>query len=56
MSITLIGGSALNLPVNRLQNAQSFDYYANTGVYDSRADRVDKNGSNIEYKNLFIAK
>jgi hypothetical protein len=60
MNIVLLGGQSLNLPITRLQNAQTFDYYANTGVYDNRADRVaidrDENGNTtgkITYKNLF---
>ena len=40
MAITIIGGQSLTGPINRLQNAVSFDYYANTGVYDDRADRI----------------
>ena len=50
MGITILGGQSLTGPINRLQNAISFDYYANTGVYDDRADRInigassDKNG------------
>ena len=53
LSITIIGGQSLTGPINRLQNAISFDYYANSGVYDDRADRLKENG---EYDNLFIAK
>lgn len=54
MGITLIGGSALNMPVNRLQNAMTFDYYANTGVYDPRADRVEYDGDgNVKYTHLY---
>ena len=40
LGITIIGGQTLNGPISRLQNAVSFDYYANTGVYDDRADRI----------------
>ena len=40
LGITIIGGQSLNGPISRLQNAVSFDYYANTGVYDNRADRI----------------
>lgn len=52
LSITIIGGQSLTGPINRLQNAISFDYYANSGVYDDRADRLKENG---EYEKLFIA-
>ena len=60
LGIVLLGGSALNMPVNRLQNAQTFDYYANTGVYDNRADRVEIDNSNVRggtaYKWLYNPK
>ena len=41
MGITILGGQSLDGPINRLQNAVSFNYYANTGVYDDRADRIN---------------
>ena len=57
MGVVLIGGSALNMPVNRLQNANTFNYYANTGVYDGRADRVRYIGNSydngVEYTNIY---
>lgn len=37
INFTFLGGSDLGGPINRLQNAISFNYYANTGVYDDRA-------------------
>lgn len=37
MSFYFIGGQGLKEPVNRLQNALSFNYYANTEVYDERS-------------------
>ena len=40
MSIKFVGGSALEGPINRLQNALSFNYFANTQVYDARADYI----------------
>jgi len=53
-----IGGSSLNGPINKLQNAVSFNYFANSGVYDPRADRfvrkdeIDpKNGLLFDPKN-----
>lgn len=47
MSFAFIGGSSLNSPINRLQNAVSFNYFANTEVYDPRAQRVKlKDGIN----------
>lgn len=41
MTFKFIGGSDLTGPINRLQNAVSFNYYANTGVYDDRSDEKD---------------
>jgi hypothetical protein len=38
LSFKFLGGSSLLGPINKLQNALSFNYYANTQVYDPRAD------------------
>lgn len=40
LTFNFIGGSDLAGPIKRLQNAMSFNYYANAEVYDNRADRV----------------
>ena len=40
MNINFYGGSDLGGPVSRLQNAVSFNYYANTSVYDDRSEMV----------------
>ena len=47
-----LGGSDLAGPIARLQNAVSFNYYANASVYDNRAEKVeyDPNGSGKEIK------
>lgn len=54
VSITFkfLGGSDLAGPISRLQNAVSFNYYANTGVYDNRAEMVlyEDNNSGREKK------
>lgn len=42
MSFKFIGGSTLEGAINKLQNALSFNYYANTQVYDARADYISK--------------
>jgi len=42
MSFKFIGGSTLLGPINKLQNALSFNYFANTQVYDVRADYLAK--------------
>ena len=50
IQFTFIGGSDLGGPIARLQNAVSFNYYANTSVYDNRAEKVkyESNGSGRE--------
>jgi hypothetical protein len=52
INFTFLGGSDLAGPIARLQNAVSFNYYANTGVYDNRAEMVmyEDNGSGREKK------
>lgn len=42
ISFKFIGGSDLAGPIRRLQNALSFNYYANTRVYDDRAESITK--------------
>ena len=53
MQIEIIGGQSLDAPVSRLNNAVSFNYYANTGVYDNRADRAIYTGTGITHSNLY---
>ena len=50
LSIDIIGGQSLMGPINRLQNAVSFNYYGNTEMYDPRADfiKADKGFYKIE--------
>ena len=43
ISFKFLGGSSLFGPINKLQNALSFNYFANTHVYDTRADYLSKN-------------
>lgn len=38
LSFNFIGGHGLQRPIERLQNALSFNYYANTEMYDERAE------------------
>lgn len=40
MSFKMIGGSSLRGPINKLQNAVSFNFFSNTEVYDPRADKI----------------
>lgn len=42
MNFKFIGGSDLTGPIARLQNAITFNFFANTGVYDDRNDRITK--------------
>lgn len=42
ISFKFVGGSTLDGPINKLQNALSFNYYANSQVYDARADYISK--------------
>lgn len=46
ISFKFIGGGDITGPVQRLQNAMSFNYYANTSFYDNRADRVEYQATN----------
>ena len=39
MSFKFIGGGSMYGAVSRLQNAMTFNYYANSNLYDNRADR-----------------
>ena len=45
LSFKFIGGQSLYGPINKLQNAVSFNFFANTHVYDVRADKLKKNDS-----------
>jgi len=50
LSFKFIGGSTLMGPINKLQNALSFNYYANSHVYDPRADYIIKSEANPNTK------
>jgi hypothetical protein len=41
MGFNFVGGSGLKESVDKLQNALTFNYYANTEMYDERADVTD---------------
>lgn len=41
ISFKFIGGSSLAGPINKLQNAVSFNFFANTEIYDTRADKIE---------------
>jgi hypothetical protein len=48
MSFDIIGGMGLAKPVEQLQNALSFNYYANTEIYDERANWTDDSFKKID--------
>jgi hypothetical protein len=41
LSFNFVGGSGLANPIDTLQNALSFNYYANTEMYDERAEATE---------------
>ena len=41
LNFNIIGGMGLKEPVDRLQNALSFNFYANTEMYDDRAEETE---------------
>jgi hypothetical protein len=45
MQFSFVGGSGLKESVDKLQNALTFNYYANTEIYDDRADATDIDSS-----------
>jgi hypothetical protein len=49
LGITILGGQSLEGPISKLQNAVTFNYYANTGVYDDRADRAKPIGDSNKW-------
>ena len=57
MQIHILGGSDISAPIKRLQNAVSFNYYANTSVYDNRSDHAvydESSKSIIDTKQWFV--
>ena len=55
MGIKILGGQSLVAPISRLQNAVSFNYYANAGVYDNRADRAHYDNYDTVYDYVYTA-
>jgi hypothetical protein len=47
LGFNFVGGSGLKESVDKLQNALTFNYYANTEIYDDRADSTDIESSRI---------
>lgn len=58
ITFKFLGGSDLSGPIARLQNAVSYNYYANTSAYDNRADYrenyIDRNNDTAEAWNPWI--
>lgn len=52
LSFKFVGASGLSNAVDKLQNALSFNYYANTEVYDARADKTDNSLDDMDKKIL----
>lgn len=48
LSYKMIGGHSMKGPINKLQNALSFNFFGNTEVYDVRAERIAKSKRNNE--------
>lgn len=53
LSFKFLGGHSMEGPINRLQNAVAFNFFANTEIYDPRADKIiiDENGGEGKYVN-----
>jgi hypothetical protein len=49
LSFNIIGGMGLKEPVQELQNALSFNYYANTEIYDERATATEDTSKMDQY-------
>jgi hypothetical protein len=49
LSFNFIGGMGLKEPIDQLQNALSFNYYANTEVYDERATATEDTSARDKY-------
>lgn len=55
INFVFLGGSDIETPIARLQNALSFNFYANQSIYDYRSDigTYDIVNSKVEYKSLW---
>jgi outer membrane protein OmpA-like peptidoglycan-associated protein len=48
LNFEIVGGEGLKGPIDKLQNALSFNYYGNTEMYDERADATDDSYKQID--------
>jgi len=55
LTFNFVGGSGLKESVDKLQNALTFNYYANTEIYDDRADATDLSYKVIDAQFLKLA-
>ena len=55
LMFNFVGGSGLKESVDKLQNALTFNYYANTEIYDDRADVTDLSYKIIDAQFLKLA-
>ena len=57
ISFKFLGGSSLNGPINKLQNAVTFNFFGNNEIYDPRADSITlKKGKKAEKSSATIKK
>ena len=54
LSFNFVGGSGLKESVDKLQNALTFNYYANTEIYDDRSDVTDLESSRVLDQKYFL--
>jgi hypothetical protein len=52
LGFTFVGGHGLGNAIDKLQNALNFNYYANTEVYDPKADVTDESLNDTDKKIL----
>jgi hypothetical protein len=55
LDLKFIGGHGLAEPIESLQNALSFNFYANTEIYDERAEETELNYALVELVDKAIA-
>ena len=55
LSFKFVGGSGIKDAVDRIQNALSFNYYANTEVYDDRAEATGYDKTTEDLDTLFAS-
>jgi hypothetical protein len=55
LSFKFVGGSGIKDAVDKLQNALSFNYYANTEVYDDRAEATGYDKTTKDLDTLFAS-